>query len=234
MNRWLTAMRWDVVRQFRSGFYYASGFFVLVWAAVLMPLPAGTLNLPLLLPPVLAINLVAVSFYYISALVLLEKGEGSLAAVAVSPLRTGEYLGSKAATLTLLGMAESGLLVGLIYGLGVRPWLLVGLGLLCALYALLGFAAVARYDAINSYLLPSIGYVIGLTLPLVGYFGFWHSPLFWLHPIQPALTLLAGGWRPLAPWEIGYGLGAGVAWCAVAYGLAARAFRKFVVRTAGG
>ncbi|MCB0035044.1 MAG: hypothetical protein KDE51_13515, partial [Anaerolineales bacterium] len=95
MTRLIATVQWDVVRQFRSGFYYASAFFVLVWAAVFVPIPAGTFDLGLLLPALMLVNLSVVGFYYIGALVLLEKSQGSLSGVITTPLRQGEYLLAK-------------------------------------------------------------------------------------------------------------------------------------------
>ena len=230
MTRLIATVQWDVVRQFRSGFYYASAFFVLVWAAVFVPIPAGTFDLGLLLPALMLVNLSVVGFYYIGALVLLEKSEGSLSGVITTPLRQGEYLLAKMISLSGLAILESGLLIVLIYGFGFRPLLLLsGMVFLGGIYVLAGFIAIIRYDSVNEFLLPSVLVVTLLLVPAVDYFGFWPSPLFYLHPVQPPLMLLRAAFAPLASWQIAYGFLGSAVWLAAGFVLAKRLFKKFVV-----
>lgn len=230
MTRLIATVQWDVVRQFRSGFYYASAFFVLVWAAVFVPIPAGTFDLGLLLPALMLVNLSVVGFYYIGALVLLEKGEGSLSGVITTPLRQGEYLLAKMISLSGLAILESGLLIVLIYGFGFRPLLLFsGMLFLGGIYVLAGFIAIIRYDSVNEFLLPSVLVVTLLLAPAVDYFGFWPSPLFYLHPVQPPLMLLRAAFAPLAGWQIAYGFLGSAVWLVAGFVLAKRLFKKFVV-----
>lgn len=229
-RRLSATVRWDVVRQFRSGFYYASGFFVLVWAAVFVPLPAGTLDLGLMLPALMLVNLSVVAFYYVGALVLLEKSEGSLLGIVVSPLRGHEYLLGKVISLTGLAVLESGVLVVLIYGVGFRPlFLLSGMVLLSGFYVLVGFMVIVRYGSINEFLLPSIVLVTGLIAPAVDYFGLWQSPFFYLHPVQPALLLMRGAFVPLELWQMVYGFVGAAVWVVVAFVGARWRFQRMVV-----
>ena len=69
-------------------------------------------------PPVILENLVVNSFYFMAGLVLLEKREGTLEAQIVTPLKTGEYLLSKAISLGLLSVLESFLIILVISGTG--------------------------------------------------------------------------------------------------------------------
>ena len=230
MTRLIATVQWDIVRQFRSGFYYASAFFVLVWAAVFVPIPEGVLDLGLLLPVLLLGNLAVVGFYYVGALVLLEKSEGSLSGIVVSPLRDSEYLLGKVISLSGLAILESGLLVALIYGVGRRPLLLLsGMLLLSGLYVLVGFMAIIRYDSINEFLLPSMLMVTVLMAPAVDYFGLWPSPLFYLHPVQPMLLLMRGAFAPVPAWQVVYGFVGSAVWLAVGFVLARQVFRRFVI-----
>ena len=44
--------------------------------------------------------------------------------------------------------------------------------------------AVARYDSINEYLMPSFLFVALLSIPLAPYFGYWVGPWHYLHPMM--------------------------------------------------
>ena len=61
-----------------------------------------------------------------------------------------------------------------------------------AIYALCGFALVARFDSFTDFLLPGVGAVVLLQLPCLAAAGLWSPPVFWLWPTQPFLTLLGG------------------------------------------
>jgi hypothetical protein len=107
-------------------------------------------------------------FYFLAALVLLERDEGSLQARRVTPLRQHEYLGSKLMTLTALALAENLIIVVLFHGTGFR-WLLMSGAIVVAsaLLALLGVIAVARHDSINTFLMPSVHPIMGAALLLL-------------------------------------------------------------------
>jgi hypothetical protein len=87
MTPMLSALRWDVVLQARNGFYWASAFLVAMIGALLLNLPeAARANSALWVPAILAINLQITTFFFVAGLMLLERDEGTLAALAVSPL----------------------------------------------------------------------------------------------------------------------------------------------------
>jgi len=227
MRRLAATVRQDVQVQARNGFYAAAAFVLLSWGAILSLLPAGQLGR--LLPSLLLSNCMIGTFYFVGGLTLLERAEGSLLARAVTPLRPAEYLLAHVISLGLLAVLENGALALLFAGGQVRALALAGgIGLAAAIYTLAGFIAVVRYDSINAYLLPSVGVAGLLTIPVLGALGGWAPWPIYLHPLQPALVLLEGGFRPLAAWEAGYAIAAGAAWCGLLLAWAARSFRRTV------
>src|SRR3982750_3529278 len=157
MCRLLATIRCDLRLQQRNGFYYATAFVVAVYALGLSQLHAAgiRLNLAALLPALVLNNLMITSFYFVGALVLLEKTEGTLAAQVVSPLRAGEYLAAKVITLTALALAYNLAVVALVVGdrFGALA-LIAGVGAMSALMVMAGFLAVARYESVNEFLIP--------------------------------------------------------------------------------
>ena len=86
MSAFLAALRWDVVLQARNGFYWASAFVVLVIGGLLLAVPDTVRsNEATLVPAILAINLQITTFFFVAGLMLLERDEGTLTALAVSP-----------------------------------------------------------------------------------------------------------------------------------------------------
>jgi len=233
MNRLLTTMRWDIALQVRNGFYYATAFVVAMWALIFLQLPA--LNIAWFLPCLVAGNLLMNTFYFISGLVLLEKGEGTLSALVVTPLRIGEYLTAKIGTLTLLATLENVLIVGLLYGFGFRAVpLVLGIVLVSAFYVLTGFVAVARYDSINQYLFPSVIYSSLVSLPLLPYLAQWDHWLLYVHPLQGLLVLLQAAFEPVAAWKLVFGVLYAAFWIGIVYRWSRRAFTRFILVGSGG
>lgn len=234
MTRLLGMLRCDVIIQFRNGFYAVSAVFILVWVGLFRQLPAGFLDYALVVPAFVALNLVPI-FYFIAALVLLEKSEGMLAGLVVTPLRPREFLLAKTVSLTLLGVVEGGLIVAFLPTLVVQPLpLLLGMCFIASFYTLIGFAVIVRFDSINAYILPAGFVVFVLVLPLAAYFGLWQSRLFALHPLQPMLVLLDAAFVPTSGTELIYGLGGSLLWIWLSFAWAKRAFRQFIARTTGG
>ncbi|MCE1252350.1 MAG: ABC transporter permease [Anaerolineae bacterium] len=227
MKRVLSCLRWEVILQFRNGFYYATAFILAFWVVLYTQLHLP--NLSDYVPGLLVSNLEITTFYFIGGLVMLEKGEGSLEARLVSPLRSGEYLIVKVLALSILVLVENLIVAALFSGLSfnIVP-VALALVLAGAIFSLYGFLTVIRYDSINEYMLPSVLFTIPLLLPLLDFFGIFKSPLFYLHPIQAALVLFEGGYRPLGLLEWVYGLGYSLAWVLILYYLGRRAFKQFV------
>jgi fluoroquinolone transport system permease protein len=200
----------------------------ILWALILLQI--GTFDLRWLLPPLVVGNLMVGTFAFIGGLVLLERDEGTLTAQVVTPLRIGEYLTSKLVTLTLLAVLETLAIVFLIAGWHFNAFLLVvGTILAAAIYGLVGFIAVARYDSINEYLLPSGMYIALLWLPLVAYLGQWRPWILYLHPLAAPLLLVEAAFVAIPPWQITYAIGYSLAWTILLYLASRFAFRCWVI-----
>lgn len=151
------------------------------------------------LPVVVLAELVVTSFYFAAVQVLRERNDGTLPARALSPLGPGEYLTALVISLTLLGLAEIGLLVLLVHGPRVHwPALAAGVALASCLYALYGVITVAGYRSMDTFLLPSGLWTLVLGVPILPFLGGPDGWWLWCHPLQGAVVLsqIAVGQRP--------------------------------------
>ncbi len=232
MTRLAATMHADARLQLRQGFYYASAFVLVIMVVVLRQVPAEFLTW--LLPVVILSNVQVNTFYFIAGLVLLEKSEGTLEAQVVTPLRPREYLASKIATLTGLSVLENVTLVVATHGaIADAPALLAGVLLSSLIFALTGFLAVARYDSINEYLMPSFLFTTLLSIPLLPYFGLIRGPLFDLHPVTAPLDLLRVSLDPSAAARWPHAVASAAVWVTAGALLCGRAFRRFVIAREG-
>ena len=223
MTRLAATLRTDLVVQLRNGFYLATALVVAFSIGFLRWLPKDAAAL--LLPVVLLENVVVNTFYFASALVLLERGEGTLAAQSVTPLRAGEYLASKVLTLTALSLGEGLLIAAAVGGLDARlAGTALGIGLAAALLCLAGVGLVVRYEALNEFIMPSVVYTSLLSLPLLGYFGVGAREWYLPHPIQGPLDLLQA--RSPQTGALAYAIGYPALWIVPAYVWSRRNLRR--------
>jgi fluoroquinolone transport system permease protein len=171
------------------------------------------------------------TFFLVGVLLLLERGEGTLDVVLVSPLRPAEYLASKLLTVTALALVESALIAVVAYGLGFSfPWLVLAVLLRSCLVAAVGVAVGVRYRSITDFLLPAIALTLVFDLPVLWYLELWPSPLFYLWPTLPSLLLAKAAFLPVDPLELVYACVYGVLAIGGAVFWASRALDRFVVR----
>ena len=222
----------DVRLQYRNGFYWAVAFMLAFFAIVVLQLPA--FDWARWIPILIFSNLVTATFFFMAALIMLEKGEGTLAAQVVTPLSISEYLLSKLLTLGTLSLVESLLLVLIVHGPAFR-WLPIAIGIVClaAMYCLAGLIAVVRHDSINEFIFPSVLWITLLSVPLLDATDLWTHPVMYLHPFQPPLVLMRGAFEPLATWQWFYGFSCSLAAIAALFELSRRRFLGFVVQAEG-
>ena len=233
MSRLLSTFQLDLRLQQRYGFYYAAAFVTVVWIVVVRFLPAWTLDQAL--PFIVFMDLGVVGFFFIAGMVLFEKGEQTLSAIVVTPLRFWEYLASKLTTLTLLALVISLILVVVTVGLGFNLLLFVlGVITLSVVTLLIGFISVSPYDSISSYIIPAQLFLIPLGLPAFHYFGVWTSPIFYLIPTQGPLLLLKGAFESIGTWQVIYSISYPALWTGALVWLARRAFDRYIVARDGG
>lgn len=232
-KRLATFIGWDIRLQFRQGFYYAILFVVAIWIFMLALLPTVK---DALLPFALFIDLAAIGFFFVVGLLYLEKGEGTLSALVVSPMHTREYLLARILTMQLMSLVASAAVA--IFALGMTfNWLLVGAAvtLFSALFTLLATMIGTRYDNISAFLIPSILITAVLQVPLLDYFNILPHWLHYLFPTQPFLLLMAWavGLRELATWEVFYAWIYQFVAIAVLFWLAQKALERFAIRNVG-
>ncbi|MCZ0857914.1 hypothetical protein OHJ16_07635 [Actinomyces israelii] len=211
LRRTAATLGLNLGRQARSGFWLVALIAGALVAALVraLPRPEG----PGQWWPVVILGELAVTGFYFAAVhVLLEHDEGTLVARAVTPMRGGEYLAALVASLVLLALVESAVLV--LIGRGTQmQWgpFLTGVACLAGLEVLYGVIAVAGYDSMSGFLLPSGVWTLVLIIPvapLVGLQGWW----LWLHPLQGAFTLVQIGFDQAPAWEAAPAVAASGAW----------------------
>lgn len=234
MTRLRTAVQLELRLQRRYGFLYAAAFSGLVWLAVLLPLSTRLQDISA--PFVVFGDLVIVGFFFIAGSLFFEKTDRSVFALVVTPLRFGEYLGGKLATLTALSVVLSLAIILPVHGVAFGvPTMLAGVVLTTVLLLLLSFTTAVPYASITDWLVPSGFWLLLAALPMLHYSGLWEHPVLYLIPTQGSLILFGAAFGQLSPavWEYGYAVAYQLLWIALLAVLARRAFDRFVVAGEG-
>jgi len=232
MIRLLKSVRGDIFLQVKYGFYLVYAIITLVYIILLRQLPDKILKT--VLPVIIFSDPGVLGFYFISGLVLLEKGEGVLEFLIATPLRTKEYLMSKMISLTVISLTTSLIIVIFAYGLEINfPVFITGIILTSFFFILIGFIAVSKFPTINQYMLSSIIYTTILCLPFLDYFGLYKSKLFYIFPTQASLLLISGAFTELKLWQLAYGVLYLILAIYLFYRWAYASFTKFIILKEG-
>lgn len=160
--RLLTLVRHDARLQYRYGIYIAYAFVLAFYIAVL--LGAGP-YLPVWVPAFIVFtDPAALGFFFLGALMMLEKSEGVRSALAVAPLGASDYLAGKVITLTGMATLSSALLI-FVHGAPNPVLMLVTVVQTSMMYVGIGVPIALRFKTVNGYLIGSSGFLIPIIAP---------------------------------------------------------------------
>ncbi len=229
MSRFLSTIIKDIRLQLRYGFYYAAVFVALLYIVILKTLSLEIVVI--ILPVVLLSNLTITAYFFVAGLLLFEKSEGTLDAIVVTPVCRGEYLWSKAVSLTILTLLEGLVIISAVIGFAYNPFrLILSLGFIAIMLVFIGFVVVARYDSINEFIIPGALLMTPLALPLIDYFNIWRSWLFYLHPLQAPLELMRGTFDSKQSTGLVWLIVLSVIWCIILFRWAGRNFDRHIIK----
>lgn len=180
----------DIRFQFRYGFYYLYLIFAAMYSGLLLALPDGWRERIALI--MIFTDPAAMGLYFMGAIVLYEKSERVLNSVAISPVRTWEYVVSKLASIAVVSVAVA-LVVGAVGG--VRNPLLIIAGVLpgSMLFSAVGLMLAANIASLNRFVIATIPAEILINLPAIAWVFGWKSGVMILHPGVCVVEIIAGG-----------------------------------------
>lgn len=152
----------DIRFQWKYGFYLIYAVLCVIYIAILNSLPLSVK------PQVTAILIfsdpAAMGLFFMGAIILLEKSQRVLNAVAVSPLRYSEYIYSKVLSLALISLLVAAA-IGLAAGVHNLPFVLLGTLFSSIVFSLLGIIAATKIESLNQFMVVSVGIEIVCFIP---------------------------------------------------------------------
>jgi len=154
----------DIKFQLKHGFYTV--YIVLSIVYIIINSFISQEALKYVLPILIYMDPAGLGLFFIGGMILMEKEQGILSLVYITPLRVNEYIISKIVTLGLIS-ALAGTAVSLAsYRLHCNYFLLFsGILLVSVFFTLLGFLMVARVKTVNEYLVKMIPVMLTFIIP---------------------------------------------------------------------
>lgn len=227
LRRSILAARLVLAVQTRAYFphvYLAIAVLTVVALRFVIPAEAASVLLPVFLVSeqgVVAMVLVAAHIY-------LERNEGSATALAVTPLRSGEYLAALVLGSSVFASICGAVIWAGVVGLDLRVVLLIPPLLLLSVFSgLVGVALTSRFGEFTSFLMG--GAMTGttiLSLPFLSYFAvtprwsFAWLPSDWALNAFAALLASEPSWARWSGYSVVLGL-----FCLVAFAVVRRGYR---------
>ncbi len=229
MRMFLRDLKFDVTFQFRHGFYYAYGFITVLYAAVLLTVPEIIRSQAA--AAVIYSDPSVLGFFFMAGIFLMERQQGILPALLVTPLGVKGYILSKAVSLSMLSVLSGTAIALAGHGLTAKAGLLIlGIAGGSVFFTLISVALVSRSKTLSEFLAYGPFILLVPSISLLPFVGVWESMLPLLLPGGVYAALVAGAMGLAVPgsWAlIGF---VGILWTAGAFWWARAAFVKHVVK----
>jgi len=198
--RFLHAIWADIRFQMKQGFYLVYVLITIMYLIILSFLPEDVLSVAL--PLVVFSDPSVLGLFFIGGIIMLEKVQGVLSVLVVSPLRTIEYLLSKVVSLALVSVLAAFAITGFSQYESVN-WLILFLStvLTSGIFTLCGIMINAGCQTVNQYMIKTIPYMLLFVLPCVTLIGFPYSWVFTIVPSVAALRLMLGAYTGINFYE---------------------------------
>lgn len=192
--RLIRMVQHDIRFQWRHRFYHAYFLVCCVYLLLLQCLPTiykekAAMILTFSDPS-------ALGLIFAGGILLLERDQGILDSLFVTPLRLTEYLISKAISLSLLSLAAAWAIHSFSLGLPNSPFLFsIGVLLSSSFFTLLSIGIVVRTQSINGFILLSQLYALPFVLPLLSMLDWGPRIIYAPFPTYGSLLLLSSIYR---------------------------------------
>ncbi len=184
----------DIQFQIKHGFYLVYILITAMYLIILSFLPDDILSIAL--PLVVYADPSILGLFFIGGIILLEKDQGVLLVLVVSPLRSLEYVLSKTISLSIISVLAA-FAISFFSQFQNVNWLIlfVATVLTSAFFTLCGIMINAACKNVNQYLLKTIPYMFLLIIPCFSLLGFPYSQIFCVIPSVAALKLTIGAFH---------------------------------------
>jgi fluoroquinolone transport system permease protein len=187
--RIINLIKGDIRFQFKYGFYFVYAVFTVVYISLIFVMPQSWRERAAAI--MIFSDPAAMGIFFMGAIVLLEKSERVLNSIAVSPVKTGEYILSKVVSLLFISVIV-GIAITLPVGTKNIYTSVVGTAFGSAFFTLCGLIVAANISSLNQFLTAAVPIEIISFLPPIMYLFGYDSMFMLLHPGCIIISLISG------------------------------------------
>ena len=181
----------DIRFQWKQGFYTIYFIVSFIYLLILSQLPHFILDYAL--PIIVFSDPSILGLFFIGGMVLLEKEQGVLQMLVVTPLTIKEYVLSKVIALTFIAILAGLLMTGISAYQPVNYFLLlIGIILTSIFFTLIGFMISTRAKNLNTFFLYMMPWTALFMVPCVFYVMYPHLKVLLLVPSVSGIHLVFG------------------------------------------
>jgi fluoroquinolone transport system permease protein len=190
MRIW-SLLRGDIRFQYKYGFYLLYLVFSILYISLIFSLPHAWREKAAIL--MIFTDPAAMGLYFMGAIVLFEKSERVLDSIAVSPVKTYEYMLSK-----LLSIGVISVIVGFSIGffshaVNMTARFLAGIFLCSCLFSAVGLLVAAKSVSLNDFVISTIPAELLINIPAIAWLFGWRPGWLLLHPGVCLMELCKNG-----------------------------------------
>ena len=190
MKLW-SLLHGDIRFQYKYGFYFLYLFFTILYIGLLAAFPEGWREKAAIL--MIFSDPTAMGLYFMGAIVLFERSERVLDSIAVSPIRTYEYVLSKLVSIGVISVIVGWAIGFFSFVIDMTVNLILGIFLCSCLFSALGLAIATKSISLNGFMIATVPVQILINIPAVAWlFGWKPFPLL-LHPGVSLMVLCENG-----------------------------------------
>ena len=226
MKTLLKLLKWDLLLQVRYNIVTIALIISLLYILLIKSIPVDNLD-PLLMLCVLS-DPTMFGVLFVGVLVLYEKDSNTLNALIVTPIKSWQYLWSKAITLTTIAVPIA-LAISIVgHGIDIKYiYLLLSVILSSVMFVFLGFAIVTSSKGFNQFVIKFAVFTIPVSIPILALFDLVESNLFYIIPSQATILLLKAGFNySITTWQVLYSITYLLIWLLFSLYLAEKAYNR--------
>lgn len=184
----------DIRFQWRYGFYFIYLILALLYVCALGTIPNDFKNHTAAI--MIYSDPAAMGLFFMGAIVLLEKSQKVLNAIAISPVRVLEYILSKTVAFMLISCVVA-VVLGLAAGTSNLVSIIGGTAITSAVFTMLGIIAATRIASLNQFLLVILPIELICFVPPIADFFVELPQGFRFFPFMACMNLITGSSQSL-------------------------------------
>lgn len=187
--RFIKLILGDIRFQWKYGFYFLYLILSIFYICIIFALPSGwRAN-----ATVIAIytDPAALGLFFMGAIVLLEKSQRVMSAIAVSPVTITEYIFSKVISLMVVSCIVATVIAVFSQMTNIVETI-IGTALSSMIFTLLGLIVASKISSLNQFIIATAPIEIICIAPALYYLFDSSSEFLRLYPCSAAISLMAG------------------------------------------